>query len=262
MIHQLVLAFGLGTIFSYQSYKKAKPASNLVIPVLAIVVIFFGVLSTQRWKGEILSNKMMLVRESSNWNELIKYSVQADELWGYTLDPVSMPVLFYKGLAQLNLNQPDRSKASFQEALKIHPNNIHVINNLGGLYAMENDFENASYYYEKALVIAPYYQTGVLNLVSNYFNANRVEEAYEILRENEDRFDEQKEVYRNYLLVILRTMYLNSRDALLSKNQIQLSVEPTDSTLLELEIIAYQGNKSVVEVFKEHMLNENSLANP
>ncbi len=69
----------------------------------------------------------------------------------------------------------------FKRAYQIHPNHIHVLNNLGSSYAKLGDYKSAVKYYEKALDVCPGFSEVRINLGVIYFHMGDFAEARRIL---------------------------------------------------------------------------------
>lgn len=124
-----------------------------------------------------------------------------------------MPPAFYSGLSYIELNDLDRALFELNKAYSYHPNNIHIINNLGAIHQMKSDANQSIFYYKRAVNIAPYYKDGILNLSSAYFNNNQSIEAYHILRDHTDDFEETDPRFQTYKNTILKTIYLNLKES-------------------------------------------------
>tara|TARA_R110002050_G_scaffold94194_1_gene196194 strand:+ start:7137 stop:9128 length:1992 start_codon:yes stop_codon:yes gene_type:complete len=189
LFHQIVLYLGMAFILSFR--KKAE--LNLKAPFLfktgaAIIGLLGLTFGLNWWQGERLSLKINQARAEGNWGALLAY---ADELEGnsfYQIDPVSIPIPFYSGLAYLNLQNYVQSKIDFQKAYHLHPNNIHVINNLANINLLQGKVDTAIKFYQQALEVSPKYLDGALNLMAAYYNSGRVSEAYDFLLKYEPIF--------------------------------------------------------------------------
>ena len=70
--------------------------------------------------------------------------------------PLSDPVLWNKeGIAYHQLLQLDQAKKSYEHAIKLKPDYIEALNNLGTVYYATRSFRRAISWYDKALKIAP-----------------------------------------------------------------------------------------------------------
>lgn len=249
VIHQslLFLSFGIVLSLFFNDFAGYGLNRNWLI-IAASIAIPILYLSLKRTKGEMLSRDLMTAKSNSDWSLILSQVDEDNESYFYTLDPVSMPIAFYSGLAYLNQKNLEASKNSFLEAKKVHPNNIHVINNLAGLFQMEGDYKNSIQYYTEAIKVAPFYKTGTLNLCGVYFNSGQIFKAYETLHENRELFEDSDHAYHSYLTVVLRTLYLNLVD---EQNEADrtYSANVSDSWLVERYTTSVKNKQDILEVF-------------
>ena len=215
--HQWLLFGSLAMVFGiylrYHSIKVVpKKKGNQTFVLGLIISGIFLLISFERYRGEKLSRELSVTRETSNWSRMKKLSSTANQWVFYTMDPTSIPLKFYEGLACLNLQDLECAELGFKEAYRLHPNNIHIINNLANVYQFSNKSSEAIKYYEQALEISAKYQDGALNLAAAYFNTNRVIEAYDVLLRYKLIFPEDDESYKSYVLVIVKTIRDNLLD--------------------------------------------------
>lgn len=158
----------------------------------------------QAWQGERISRKMIVARSMSNWSALIDLKRQTEALYFYQLSPVGMPMEFYSGLAYLNQSKLDLALREYRIAKQLHPNNLQVTNNLANTFTLMNEIDSALVYYCHAIEISPFYKEGILNLASIYFNNAQSEEAYSTLVEKAAEFDDDRSLYEQYVLTVLK----------------------------------------------------------
>ncbi len=77
---------------------------------------------------------------------------------------MSTPLPWYKGVANFSLGNIEGAFDDFKRAYEIHPNHIHVLNNLGTCYAVLGDYKRAAECYQKVLAISPGYKETLINL--------------------------------------------------------------------------------------------------
>ncbi len=261
IIHQLVIYSAFAIIFTLYFRERPLPEKNgRKTNIAALTAIFLSPLllyiGYQRWQGEAQTKKMLQTRALSQWEQLLSFAAPIKDYWFYNLDPTSVPVNFYIGLANLNLTRYELAKKDFQQAYQVHPYNIHVVNNLANIYQLSGEMDNAISFYEEALEISPKYLDGVLNLVAAYFNSNKVNEAYLLLKQYnglfayEGRGDER---YRQYLLVVLKTIRDNLSDVQ-TNNAIKISLkELDDDALVTIHEKNLDSDLPISELFFRHV---------
>jgi len=93
------------------------------------------------------------------------------------------PVLLNKiGIAYHQMMQLDNARKSYEQALKLKPNYVEVMNNLGTVYYARKSFRRAISWYNKALKVAPRESKSAsiyMNLGTAYFARKQYEKAIE-----------------------------------------------------------------------------------
>lgn len=189
VFHQILLYLGIASILSFRKKAELSLRASLLVKTLAALIGLLGLtFGLNWWQGEKLTVKINQARSEGNWQKLLIYTNALEGNRFYQIDPVSIPICFYSGLAHLNLQNYSQSKADFELAYKLHPNNIHVINNLANINLLVGDLDSAINFYQQALDVSPKYLDGALNLMAAYFNGGRITEAFEFLVKYEPIF--------------------------------------------------------------------------
>lgn len=255
IIHQMVLYGSFALIFSLYFNrvevrghpKKWQMASWLIFLLSGVLVI----MSYQRWKGEIGVNKMLYARSNIQWSEMLREYDRNESFYFFNLDPTSVPMPFYGGLAKLSLEQYSAAEADMLEAYAIHPYNIHVVNNLANVYQLSGDKQKAIEFYKKALEISPKYLDGALNLIAAYFNANQVEQSYNLLKQYHKLFmldglgDER---YQQYLIIVMNTARDNLMDSIEDEQLAESLAAIGDEGLYNIHQTNLNSSASIQEI--------------
>ena len=131
----------------------------VAIPLLIFSIVFGGI----RLSSEIHTKKALSARNAGNWDAVIT-EVRRANSWCYRMDPFSTPLSWYSGMANFSQGNIPAALGDFKAACQIHPNHIHVLNNLGTCYALSGDYDRADALYEKALAISPQFEEAHKNL--------------------------------------------------------------------------------------------------
>lgn len=237
IFHQLVLYIMFGMIMSFS---KSRLESGVAITrAMGIAGVLIGGLmvwvGTNWWHGEQVVRKINEARARGDWNHLLENYEQIEASRFYKIDAVSIPVSFYSGLAYLNLEKYHQSEEEFLKAYQLHPNNIHVINNVANIYFLQGETDSAIVYYKRALQVSPKYLDGALNLMAAYFNTGQIDEAYDLLRRYEETFGIEDPAHKT--LKTYRLAILNARKAeILQSNpneEVRLFLESLGKVQLE-----------------------------
>ena len=253
--HQIVLY----TIFSivlgnyYLNKKTELKPLNVKLSTfsiaLLVLVIFLMTVSTKRYNGEYHTSQMNLAYKNSNWNKVIEEVDLANNLF-YSIDPMSIPLVWYKGVALFASENINDAKIEFEKAYKIDPYNIHVLNNLASCYEKIGNHKDAELYYKKALKISSLFEETLLNLAAIYFNTKKFELAFETIDKCSVNSVDPK--YRLFLKTILVTKIDSIIEHTSDKNKVQqLTLLKTDTT--RLETIYFESKSALVE-FEPYLL--------
>lgn len=180
--HQIFFTLIASIIVSeyYKDYYLGKDKVNfrVFIGIFSLVLLVFAfVITSKRLNGEFYTVQILKSRNNGDWEKLIKDSYKAKNYF-YTLDPMSIPVDWYKGVAYFSLNDLENASLSFESAFKQTPYNIHVINNLASCYESKGNHKSAINLYKKALHISGTFEETILNLSAAYFNSNNIDSAF------------------------------------------------------------------------------------
>lgn len=252
IFHQYFFFLTAGIIHSKALAKADRSLPDLKAAALGLAAfLILGLLSIaslERWRGERISRKMIVAHGDSDWEALLRFKAQTDALDFYPLSPVGMPMEFYSGLAYLNQGDLPSALAEYQKAYQLHHNNLQVTNNLANTYTLMGEVDSALVYYRRAIEISPFYKEGILNLASTYFNNAQLEGAYAVLREKAAVFDDDRELYEQYVLIVLKAWTL--------EYEIDLSTMAQEQILKWHYILAYDVvNDPALEYIKARALN-------
>jgi O-antigen ligase len=167
----LILAAIVSTYHRLQISPKELPR-NIVAAALIVCLlsaIAGAVVGVIRLGGETHVKSMWNAKGAGNWSEVIRQADLARSPW-LTLDPTATPLLWYRGVAKISLNETEQACRDFTLAYRDHPNHPHVLNNLGTCAELEGDHNQAIDYYNQAVRITPRFDDAWLNLTAVYFN--------------------------------------------------------------------------------------------
>lgn len=184
--HQVFLGIYIGIIsLIYSTTNKFERKSGSIpfffITFLLIFafVIFSTVYSFSAFRQEQKVYQLREAKARKNWKRMLELSENLSYSFR-NLDPEALPVHYYPGFAYLQLNDFKNAKIQYEEALKDHPNNIQVINDLGVANIKSGRNEEAKVFFEKALFIVPEYPSALKNLSSYYGLKGDYQQSYEI----------------------------------------------------------------------------------
>lgn len=98
----------------------------------------------------------------------------------FAAGPKNDPILLNKtGIAYHQMQQLDRAKKFYEQALKLKPTYAEAQNNIGTVYYAQKSFRRAVSSYQKALKLAPDSASIHMNLGTAYFARKKEKEAIE-----------------------------------------------------------------------------------
>ena len=252
--HQILL-YSLFSIVLGEYYLKFK-ANNLAVKnplrvlFVSLFVLFIGeiVVASNRYSGELHSQKIFEAHRTSNWNLLIDEVDQATNDY-YQITPMTIPLNWYKGVAIFSSGNIKEAKIIFEKALKTHPYNIHVLNNLGSCNEKLGNHFLAEFYYKKAIDISPHFEEVLLNLSAVYFNSKKFDKSFETINKCSVTCKDEK--YAIFLPIILQSqvdkLIQKTKNVDLKNSLIQLKSDNTKLTSL------YFDSKSILISFDEYL---------
>ncbi|HEY4784514.1 MAG TPA: O-antigen ligase family protein [Bacteroidales bacterium] len=141
--------------------------------LLLIFIIMIGFL---RFRGEFNTKRIYTYREKQDWQK-VKSACDNAFSFAYTIDPVSIPIHWYRGNANASVGNYGESLNDLLVAYRKHPYNRNVLNDLGSAYVMTGNTELAKTFYREAARISPRFDDPRLNLIALYINEGNWEEA-------------------------------------------------------------------------------------
>ncbi|MBA3706120.1 MAG: O-antigen ligase family protein [Bacteroidetes bacterium] len=208
--HQILLfvIFSIASAHYYHNFYAIKAHKNIALkfPIIVIMlfipVCFSFSVSSMRCSGEFHSQKMYLYKNIGNWDLLINEANKATNSC-YSIDPMSIPIDWYKGVAFFSKGNSIVAQKYFEQAYLIAPFNIHVLNNLASCYESLKKHDKAEKLYVKALFISPQFDEARLNLSAVYYNEGKFDKAFETI--DLCNINSTDEKYKQFLPSILNS---------------------------------------------------------
>jgi len=122
-----------------------------------------------------------------------------------------MTLDWYIGLSYYKMNDYSNALLHFQMARYLNPYHIYVLNDYGSCLAKLNQEDKAIELYREAISISKNFTEARLNLCALYFNANKISEAFYILKGIDINTDTDR--YRRTVILILRRIIENYSSA-------------------------------------------------
>ena len=170
IFHSVLFALTAASVIS--AYHRTFPSGiksvdrNIIFIVgmfFLIPVAFCLVFGYLRLISDVHVKNAISTLHQHNWQKVVAEIDHVNPLV-YNLDPSSMPVRWYRGMAYFELGKLAVARKDFKTAERANPYHIHVLNNLGVCSALEGEFVLAHQYYNRLLSIAPDFRPGISNL--------------------------------------------------------------------------------------------------
>jgi hypothetical protein len=200
VVHPLFAMLTVSIIVSM--YHRAHPTNRFRFgrntALIGIIVLLCTgcclLVGGYRLSSEMHIRRALSARFVGDWNTVVsEIDMAASPL--SKLDPTSTPPAWYRGEANFSMNNIDSAFNDFEEAYRINPHHIHVLNNLAACYEIKGDHLSAIELYGKALDISPYFEATLVNLAAVYYNTENYSEALSTLQRirgtpTDPRYDE------------------------------------------------------------------------
>lgn len=178
----ILLALILSLISQIKITKSTRPLLFLHSKWLAIAILILMSLNIHvgivRYRAELGMRSVLLERRAENWSRII---TKIEEIHSplYSLDPSSMPLRFYQGIAYYNLDELDKAENTFKSALDESPYNFHVLNNLATVYIRQQRCPEALTLLHRALELNSLFDEALFNTAYCLHTLGQYEEALE-----------------------------------------------------------------------------------
>jgi tetratricopeptide (TPR) repeat protein len=226
------------------SLKLNKSGLTLFYSIAGVIVISSLFIGYKRYDGEKGTVQIFATHQNQDWSNLIRKVDETKNKY-YETDPISIPLDWYKGVAEFSLNEFADAKQTFLKAYVIAPYNIHILNNLASTNEKLGEHQLAVKYYSEALRISPAFEESILNLSAVHFNIGDFDKAYETI--DKCSYTCQDAKYIVFLKAILRNKFANSSD-----NRIKMAVDNmSDDELAGIYIIS----KQKMTIFTSDIIN-------
>ncbi len=176
--HTIWMALGAAYLFSQSNstHQWRNPYPQLARLFAICILAFSMYVSFKRVSGEYFTKKVYVAKQHRDGRSMIRNATQAMS-FAYSLDPVSVPILWYCGNAYVYEKNMDAALGCFKHAFFAHPYQRNVLNDLGTGYLIKNNIPLAEKYYKEAHRISPRYDEPILNLINLYIQVDKLEEA-------------------------------------------------------------------------------------
>src|SRR5690554_48755 len=242
-----VFLFILLIVFSIPNSQKSrsvkKPYVLLLFLIPLLLISGYSVHNTsKRIQQEKAHLKVLIAHRMGDWNAMLKDENKSNYHL-YQIDNFSIPREWYRGVAFFTLGKLEKSREAFEKAYHLAPYQVHVINNLAGLYHTIGEHEKALELYDEALNIASYHSEILLNKSVALYSEKEIYAVFDNLlklqykKEHPDNYHHAMKIIFNSYLKELKQNKSNKYNEKSLNN-----IEKSDS-LKTVFLFEYQINK-------------------
>jgi O-antigen ligase len=218
----LILMIIFAILLSLKSNEKTRTLSGKFMAIgVFIISIFSGYASYCRLIGEIHTKNMLIAQLHRNYARMVREADRASS-WYFPMDLTSTPFGWYKGMAFFYSRNIPEAIEQYQNALKINPNHLRILNDLGSSYEHMGDRQRAVTYYRKALAITPQSIEVNLNLSAAYFNLRNIDSSFYFI----------DQIYKQRMSVSEDKSYNQFLDAILYAKAYSILSQARDTTFM------------------------------
>lgn len=210
-----VFIFILLLVFCIPLSKKNYKGKNTLLLLLILFPLLFtstfsGFNTLERMTQEEKHLKVLIAHRKGDWQAMLSDENKTNS-HTYEIDNFSIPREWYRGVALYSIGDLEESRKAFENAYQLAPYQVHVINNLAGLYQNMGDHKKAINLYDKALNIASFHSEILLNKSVALYNEKEVEAAFNNLLKIEYK-KEHPENYHRGMKTIFNTYLKELKD--------------------------------------------------
>ena len=220
---------------SYITIKRMIAITAIIISAATLIVTIINI------KSEMHTLRALEFKSKSSWKSVIK-EIRKAENYFYKTDPTATPLCWYSGSAYFNLGDKKNAYNQFLKAYYIHPNHVHVLNNLATSYELDGQHDIAISLYNKTINISPGFIDPYLNLCTVYYNTGQIDLAIDVLKRVDPENNSEK--FREYIIVVV-------------KEKIRLLSHEIDETILLEKLIGVGEKNDWIVVIYQHSIENN-----
>ncbi len=150
--------------------------NNLIVYSITICSLLIACLSYMNYQSIINSQKMLIQKKHEDLNLSIKHGLLALR-YGKNVDNTGTPIKFNLGVLEYQKGDIIRSKNYFEEALKVHPYHIGILENLMIINAKNNNYTEANKLINMLNELFPYYYSPIIKLIKIHLQKGNINEA-------------------------------------------------------------------------------------
>lgn len=160
----------------WPSFKLNKRQKSIGIGLVLLCWLPNAPVSWARILGDSHSPKLMAAKSQYKTDILKASCAKIPDNW-YSIDPTTLPIKWYEGLAYYVEEDYATAVLHFEEAYHVNPYNFHVLNNYASALSQLDRYSEAIPLFEEALIINPSFESGIFNLSFAYTTQGEYQKA-------------------------------------------------------------------------------------
>ncbi|MDP4267045.1 MAG: tetratricopeptide repeat protein [Bacteroidota bacterium] len=172
-------------------FKIKKIYFGLLIMPIFILITYIG---AKRYHGESNSKQLYYYMDKGQTNNALNSFEAAYSIF-FTIDPTSIPLHWYRGTLNFQMEKYSEALSDFQKAYTYNPYNKNVLNDLASSYEKNGNHNKAKELYNESLRISPNFNDPKLNLSAIYFKEGNYIKALDVIKTVSDGDDRKKHFY-------------------------------------------------------------------
>ncbi len=181
----LVLMLYAALVLIFSSQKEIRVVISRRMGILFSISCFIiaaagSAAAWYRLQGEIHTQEILRSQFSKNYARMVREAEKAESFY-YPLDHTGTPMAWYKGMAHFYSGNFQKAVIYYEEAVKINPYHLRVLNDLATSYEKTGRYDKAIEMYMKALKAAPFFSESLLNLSATFYNTGQIDSALMVI---------------------------------------------------------------------------------
>jgi O-antigen ligase len=181
-------------------------------PALTVVLLAFGLVVSglHLWQtliyidGEKNSRNILNAYYNEEWDNVIMLTRKAD-MRMYTLDNITVPVHYYKGIAMSRKDNDEAAIREFKKALGKHPNHLLTYCAMGTSYMKVEDYGEATKCFERVLEMSPRNNQALYDMAVIFYNQKNFKQALDYILRLPEKLEFEPQGFENARRSICRS---------------------------------------------------------
>lgn len=189
----LIFAYAVSNFHNLKKEKSAGVSKAISWGggiLVTVVLIFALVAGMQRINTEAYLQKIIGFQKNKKPALIIPLAEKANQKFA-TLDHAGLPILWYKGISQVQTNRLKKGEKTLLQALDIHPYHPTIYLGLAYAYDRQGNTAESEKYVRKALKIHPDDKKALTNLAVLFNKQGKEDSIFQVISKIPPRFKDK-----------------------------------------------------------------------